>query len=138
MQVVGGGVVGGAFGQLAPLFAFSPPIQQIRAGEHELVAVVAVQLPRAGPAVDDRLEGAEPALGRGGAPRQVDRQRLGLLAGHRGQHRGVGGEKFARVGGAGPGHPDLLQHVFEIRIRQVHIVFGHPIGDLAEVSCGCG
>ena len=42
--------------------------QQIRAGEHEPIAVVAVEVPRAGAAVDDRLEGAKPALGGCGAP----------------------------------------------------------------------
>src|SRR5262249_14021399 len=69
---VGGGVVGGAFGQRVPLFAFAAPVEQVGAGEHELVAVVAVQVPRAGAAVDDGLEGAEAALGRGGAAGQVD------------------------------------------------------------------
>ena len=83
VQVVGGGVVGGAFGELAPLLAFAPPVQQVGAGEDELVAVVAVQVPGAGAAVDDGLEGAEPALGRGAAPGQVDRQGLRLLAGQR-------------------------------------------------------
>ena len=73
--------------------------KRIRAGEHEPIAVVAVEVPRAGAAVDDRLEGAESALGGRGAPRQVDRQRLGLSAGHR---RELAGEQLARLGGAGP------------------------------------
>ena len=83
VQPAGGGVVGGAFGDGVPLLAFAPPVEQVGAGQHELGAVVAVQVPRAGAAVDDGLEGAEPALGRGAAPGQVDRERLGLLAGHR-------------------------------------------------------
>ena len=68
VQVVGGGVIRSALGQLSPLLAFTPPIQQIRPGQHELVAVVAVQIPRACPTVDDRLEGAATALGRRAAP----------------------------------------------------------------------
>jgi hypothetical protein len=60
---------------------------------------------------------------------------LGLLAGHRGR---VTGEKFARVGGAGPSNPDLLQHLFQIRIRQVHIVFGHAVADLAQIPADVG
>lgn len=69
----------GALGELAPLLAFGPPIQQIRAGEHEPIAVVAVEVPRASAGVDDRVEGAEPARGGRGAPRQVDHQRVGQV-----------------------------------------------------------
>jgi hypothetical protein len=61
VEVVGGGVVGGAFGQQPPLFAFAAPVEQVGAGQDELVAVVAVEVPGAGAAVDDGLEGAEPA-----------------------------------------------------------------------------
>lgn len=50
LQVGGGGVVGRTLGQLAPLFAFAAPVKEIRAGEHELVAVVAVEVPGAGTA----------------------------------------------------------------------------------------
>ena len=135
VQVVGGGVVGGAFGERAPLLALAPPVEQVGAGQHELVAVVAVQVPRAGAAVDDGLEGAEPALGGGAAPRQVDRQRLGLLAGERG---GVAGEQLAGAGGAGPGDPDVLQDVLQVGVGEVDVVLGHPVGDLARGSGGCG
>jgi hypothetical protein len=70
-------------------------------------------------------------LRRGAAPGQVDRQRLGLLAGHR-AHGAV--EEFAGVGSTGPGNPDVLQHVLEARIRQVHIVFSHAVADLAQIA----
>src|SRR5271156_1580073 len=135
VQVVGGGVVGCALGQLSPLCAFTSPIQQIGAGEHELVAVVAIQIPWVGPAVDDGLEGAKTTFGRCAAPRQVDREHLGLFASHRGR---VTGEQFTGVGGAVFGDPDLLQYVLEIGIRQVDIVFGHAVADLAEISAGVG
>jgi len=135
VQVVGGGVVGCALGQLSPLFAFTSPIQQIGAGEHELVAVVAIQIPWVGPAVDDGLEGAKTTFGRCAAPRQVDREHLGLFASHRGR---VTGEQFTGVGGAVFGDPDLLQYVLEIGIRQVDIVFGHAVADLAEISADVG
>src|SRR6266536_2382309 len=94
-----------------PLRWFAAPVEQVCAGEHELVAVVAVQVPGTGAAVDDGLEGAEPALGRGAAARQVDRQRLGLLAGER---DGVPGQQFSGPGGAGTGDPDVLEHVLQI------------------------
>ena len=80
------------------------------------------------PHVDDQLEGAESTLGRRAAPRQIERQHLSLVA----SHRSCGAvEEFARASSAGPGDPDLLQHILQIRIRQMHIVFGHPIADLA-------
>ena len=88
--------------------ALAPTEEQVGAGQHELVAVAAVQVPRTGTAIDDRLEGAEPALGRGAAAGQVDREGLGLLAGERGARPG---EDLAGAGGAGPGDPDLLQDV---------------------------
>src|SRR6266536_4974571 len=72
VKVVGGGVVGGAFGDGGPLLAFAQPVQEVRAGQHELVAGMAVQVPRAGTAVHDGLVGAEPALGRGAGPAQVN------------------------------------------------------------------
>jgi len=77
---------------------------------------VAVQVPRAGASLDDGLEGAEPALGRGAAPRQVERQGLGLLAG---QRCGLPGEQLAGVRGAGAGDPDLLQDVFQVGLGKV-------------------
>ena len=135
VQVVGGGVVGGAFGQQSPLLAFASPVEQVGAGQDELVAVVAVEVPGAGAAVDDGLEGAESALGGGAAAGQVDGQGLGLLAGERG---GVAGEQFAGVGGAGPGDPDVLQDVVEVRLGQVDVVLGHAVGDLAEVAADVG
>jgi len=72
---------------------------------------VAVQVPGAGAAVDNGLEGAEPALGRGAAARQVDGQGLGLLAGER---DGVAGQQFAGLGGARASDPDVLEHVLQI------------------------
>ena len=72
---------------------------------------MAVQVPWAGPAIDNGLEGAEAAFGRSAAPGQVDRECLGLLAGHRGS---VSGEELAGVGGAWPGDPHLLQYLFEV------------------------
>jgi hypothetical protein len=41
VQVGGGGVVGGSFGQQPPLLALAPPVEQVGAGQDELVAVVA-------------------------------------------------------------------------------------------------
>ena len=41
VQVAGGGVVGGAFGQQPPLFALAPPVEQVGPGQDEFVAVVA-------------------------------------------------------------------------------------------------
>lgn len=67
---------------------------------------MAVEVEGAGAAVDDRLEGAEPAFGGGAAAGQVDGQGLGLFAGERG---GVTGEGFAGVGGARSGDPDMLE-----------------------------
>jgi hypothetical protein len=127
VQPGGGGVFGGAFGDGVPLLAFAPPVEQVGAGEHELAAVVAVQVPRAGAAVHDGLEGAEPALGGSAAPGQVDRERLGLLAGQRG---GGAGQLCAGAGGAGPAYPDMLQDVFEVEMGQLDVVLGHPVGDV--------
>ncbi|MFE9783264.1 hypothetical protein ACFYPA_34595 [Streptomyces sp. NPDC005775] len=67
VEVVGGRVIGGTLGQQLPLLTLAPPIQQVGAGAYELVAVVAVEVPGAGAAVDDGLESTEPALGRGAA-----------------------------------------------------------------------
>ena len=69
VEVVGGGVIRRVFGDRVPLLAFAAPVKEIGAGEDELVAVVAVQLPGTGVAVDDRLEGAESAFGRRAAAR---------------------------------------------------------------------
>lgn len=49
------------FGQHT-LLALAPPVEQVGAGQDELVAVVAVEVEGAGAAVDDGLEGAEAAL----------------------------------------------------------------------------
>ncbi|MCX4799513.1 MULTISPECIES: hypothetical protein [unclassified Streptomyces] len=50
VEVVGGGVVGGALGQESPLLALAAPVEEVGAGQDELVAVVAVQVPGAGTA----------------------------------------------------------------------------------------
>jgi hypothetical protein len=42
VQVGGGGVVGGAFGEQPPLFALAPPVEQVGPGQDELAAVAAV------------------------------------------------------------------------------------------------
>ena len=96
---------------------------------------MAVQVPRAGAAVDDGLEGAEPALGRGAAAGQVDGEGLGLLAGERG---GIPGEQLAGAGGAGPGDPDVLEDVLQVGVGQVDVVLGHPVADLPEVAADVG
>jgi hypothetical protein len=119
VQVVGRRVVGRAFGEQPPLLALAPPVEQVSARQHELVAVAAIEVPRAGAAVHDGLECAEPALGRGAAPRQVDREGLGLLTGQRG---GLPGQQLAGTGGSGAGDPDLLQDVFQVRLGKVEIV----------------
>ena len=64
MQVVGAGVVWGALGDGPPLLLLAPPVEEVGTGEDELVAVVAVEVPGAGTAVNDGLEGAEAALDR--------------------------------------------------------------------------
>ncbi|WBO69790.1 hypothetical protein [Streptomyces camelliae] len=79
VEVVGGGIVRGAFGQQPPLLSLAPPVEEIGAGEDELVAVVAVEVPGAGAAVDDGLEDAEAALGGGAAAGEGDREGLGLF-----------------------------------------------------------
>jgi hypothetical protein len=104
VQVGGRGVVGSAFSQQPPLFALAPPVQQVSPGQDEFVTVVALQVPGTGAAVDDGLEGAEPALGRSTAAGQVDREGLGLLAAERGS---IPGEELTGAGGAGPGDPDV-------------------------------
>ena len=134
MQVVGGRAVGCALGEEPPLLALAPPVEQVSARQHELVAVMAVQVPRTGASLDDGLEGAEAALGRGAAPRQVDREGLGLLAGERG---GLPGEQLAGTGRAGASDPDLLQDVFQVRLGEVDVALRHFLGDMAEVR-GCG
>ena len=96
---------------------------------------MAVQVPGAGAAVDDGLEGAEPALGRGAAAGQVDGEGLGLLAGERGS---IPGEELAGAGGAGPGDPDVLEDVLQVRVGQVHVVLRHPVADLPEVTADVG
>lgn len=131
VEVVGSGVVGGTFGQQSPLLALAPPVEQVGAGQDELVAVVAVKVPGAGAAVDDGLEGAETALGGGAAAGQVDRQSLGLRASERG---GVAGEEVAGMSGAGSGDPHVLEDVVQVRLGQVDVVLGHAVGDLTEVT----
>jgi hypothetical protein len=111
VQVVGGGVVGGALGDGPPLLLLAPPVEQVGAGHHELVAVLAVQVPRAGRAVDDGLEGAEPAVGGGAAPRQVECERERLLAGERG--KAAAGQQLPGNGRAGAGDPDGVEDVFQ-------------------------
>jgi hypothetical protein len=135
VQVVRGRVVGGSFGEQPPLLALAPPVEQVSAGQHELAAVMAVQVPRTGASLDDGLEGAEPALGRGTAPRQVDRHGLGLCPGKRG---GFPREQFPGAGGAGAGDPDLLQDVFQVRLGKMDIVLRHFLGNLAQVTADVG
>lgn len=72
MEVVGGGVVRGTLGQQQPLLTLATPVEQVRAGQDELVTVVAVEAEGAGAALDDGLEGAEPALRGGAAAGQVE------------------------------------------------------------------
>lgn len=96
---------------------------------------MAVQVPGAGAAVDDGLEGAEPALGWGAAPGQIDRERLCLLAGQRG---GRSGKEVAGVDGAGAGDPDVLQDVFQVGLGEVDVVLGHPLGDVTEIAADVG
>lgn len=96
---------------------------------------MAVEAEGAGTALDDGLEGAEPALGGGAAAGEVDGEGLGLLAGERG---GVAGEGFAGVGAAGSGDPDVLEDVLQVAAGQVDIVLGHAVGDLAEVAADVG
>jgi hypothetical protein len=62
------------------LFAFAAPVEQVGAGETNLSQLWQSRFPGAGAAVDNGMEGAEPALGRDAAPGQVDRKSLGLLA----------------------------------------------------------
>ncbi|MEV7288735.1 hypothetical protein AB0O01_30040 [Streptomyces sp. NPDC093252] len=100
VEVLGSGVVEGSFGQQSPLFAFAPSVEQVGAGQDVLVAVVAVEVPGAGAAVDDRLEGAEAALGEGAAARKVDGQGLSLFAGERGGVTGEGSPGWAVPGPA--------------------------------------
>ncbi|MFD4947972.1 hypothetical protein ACFWNT_37030 [Streptomyces sp. NPDC058409] len=116
VEVVGGGVVGGAFGQQPPLLALAPPVEEVGAGEDELVAVVAVEVPGAGATVDDWLEGAESAFGGCAAAGQIDGDGLGMLAGERG---GWLGEDFARAGGPGTGDPYVLEDVLQVGLGQV-------------------
>jgi hypothetical protein len=68
------------------------------------------------PPSNDGLEGAEAAFGGGTAAGEVHCQGLGLLPGERG---GGCGEDFAGGGGAGPGDPDVLEHVLQVGLGQV-------------------
>jgi hypothetical protein len=136
VQVVGGRVVGGSFRELPPLFAFASPVKEICARQDEFVAGMAVEVPWTGAAVDDGLEGAEPALGRGAASRQVDGQGLCLFVGER--NSCLAGEEFSGIGGAGTGDPDLLQNVFQVRLGEVDLALRHFLGDMAEVTADVG
>jgi hypothetical protein len=107
------------------LLAFAPPVEKIRPGQDELVTVVAVQIPGTGPALDDWLEGAEPALGRGAAAGQVNRECLGPLARERRQV--LLGEQLAGVGGPGAGHPDTLEDVLQVGLGEMDVVLGHSL-----------
>ncbi|WP_246144526.1 hypothetical protein, partial [Actinacidiphila oryziradicis] len=121
VEVVGGGVVRGALRQQPPLFALAPPVEEVGAGEDELVAVVAVEVPGAGAAVDNGLEGAEAALGGCAAAGEVDGEGLGLLAGER---SGRLGEDFTGAGAAGAGDPDVLEDVLQIGLGQASRIHG--------------
>ena len=96
---------------------------------------MAVQVPRTGTSVDDGLEGAEPALGRGAAPGQVDRQGDGLFPAERG---GFAGQQLPGIGRAGTGDPDLLQDVLEVGVGQMDVMLRHPVRDLAQVTADMG
>ncbi|MFF3127064.1 hypothetical protein ACFVRD_33245 [Streptomyces sp. NPDC057908] len=69
----------------------------------------AVEVEGAGITVDDGLEGAEPAVGRGGHAAEVDGEGFGFLLAHRFAAR----QQCAGLGGAGAGDPDDLQGLFE-------------------------
>jgi hypothetical protein len=93
---------------------------------------VAVEVPGACAAADDGLEGAESAFGRGAVAAEVDGDGFGFLAGH-----GLAaGEEGAGAGGSGACDPDGVESVFQPRVGvgEVDVVFGHSLGDLAEVA----
>ncbi|MFJ9676363.1 hypothetical protein ACIRP5_37025 [Streptomyces sp. NPDC101221] len=116
VEVVGGGIVGGVLGDGSPLFGFASPVEEVCAGEDEVVAVLAVEFPGAGSAVDDGLVGAESAVGGGAAAGEVQGQGQGCLAVDGG---GVAGEEFAWVGAPGP----ATQMVFRTSSRSLLVIF---------------
>lgn len=93
----------------APLLALAVPGDKVGAGEDELVAVAAVEVPGACIAVHDRLVGAEDAFGRCGLAGEVDGQGLGLRSGH----RLAAGKGKSGLSCPGPRDPDCLECFLE-------------------------
>src|SRR5258708_37487905 len=62
VEVVGDGAVGGAFGGRAPVLSCAVPGEEVGSGHDELVAVVAVEVPAACPAVGNGVKTAEPPV----------------------------------------------------------------------------
>lgn len=85
------------------------PVDEVGPGQDELVAVVAVHVPGAGVAVDDRLEGAEAAFGRGGFAGEVDGEGFGLLP----RHGFAAGQEETWLGCSRAGDPDRVQRVVQ-------------------------
>jgi hypothetical protein len=118
----------------------APPVEKVRSGHDELVAVVAVQLVllRTASAVDHDLFGAEAAESGRAAAADVHRHGFGLL---RAQWCGDSGERLARVGRSRARDPDTGKEIIKLRTSDVDVVLRHSVRDLAQVLpdvCQCG
>jgi hypothetical protein len=130
VEVVGGGAVGSAFDDRRLLLSVVPPVEQI-GSEHPTVAVVAVEVPRAGIAFDDRLEGAESAFGGGALAAEVNDQGFCLLPVHPGHPVR---QQFAGARSARPGDPNVPEDVLDLGPGDLGVVLGHRDGQVAEVA----
>lgn len=81
------------------------PVDEVRTGNHELVAAVVVQTPWTCVTLDNGLEGAKAALGGCGFAGEVDGRGLGFRACQRLAAR----QEDSWFGGSGAAEPDRLE-----------------------------
>ena len=111
VQVVGGGVVGGALGDGVPLLALAPPVEQVGAGQDELVAVWQSRFHGQAPPSTTGWKVQNPPSA--GVLRR-DRSIASACACRRSSGAAGPDSSSPGLGGAGSGDPDVLEDVFQV------------------------